>query len=357
MTRPAPFVLALAFLGALALACASSAAAPAAPEFADAFWKHWGDGRAELAGYDLVTPRYGASRTGTAVAIFVTETFSNALRVKADPGKHPRSDEFPVMKLNLVQDFSTGVYDYNLQTSAFVALAPANGRPAGAPTKVSFSSQEWCGNVYAQLLFDKGSARLASHSYFDGEADRSEALPCPADAVAEDALLVWARGLAWPRLSAGESATLPLARSLRESRLRAPARCNGTRAVRARGGAGSRDRSRRHLRSGRRDRRGRGRSHVDVLDRARRAASRAAVGDERRREGAVAGERPAGLLAAERPRRRSRAREAGPGAARDADAVRQQGARTSTSARYAGRHLTTTPRAASVRVGVTSRSR
>lgn len=219
MIRPVPFVLALASAGALALACASSAAAPSAPEFAAAFWKHWGDGRAELAGYDLVTPRYGAPRAGTAVAIFVTETFSNTLRVKADPGRHPKADEFPVMKLNLVQDFATGIYDYNLQTSAFVALAPANGRPAGAPTKVSFSSQEWCGNVYAQLLFDAGRARLASHSYFDGEADRAGTLACPADAVAEDALLVWARGLAWPRLSPGESVTLPLARSLREARL------------------------------------------------------------------------------------------------------------------------------------------
>ena len=56
MTRPAPFVLALAFLGALALACASSAAAPAAPEFGDAFWTHWGDGHAEIATYDLVPP-------------------------------------------------------------------------------------------------------------------------------------------------------------------------------------------------------------------------------------------------------------------------------------------------------------
>ncbi|MFP3940527.1 MAG: hypothetical protein ACLF0P_09500 [Thermoanaerobaculia bacterium] len=28
-----------------------------APEFGDGFWEHWGDGRAELAGYDLVRPR------------------------------------------------------------------------------------------------------------------------------------------------------------------------------------------------------------------------------------------------------------------------------------------------------------
>lgn len=205
---------------ALGLAAATAAAAAGAPAFDDAFWKHWGDGRAELAGYDLTVPRYGSLRHGVAVTILVTETFANDLRVKADPGVHPKPDEFPAIKLNLVQDFPTGIYDYNLMTSAFVALAPVNGRPAGAPTKVSFSSQEWCGNVYSQLRFDAGGrAALVSHSYFDREADRSKTLDVPADAVAEDALLLWARGLAAPALAPGESAVAPLVRSLRESRL------------------------------------------------------------------------------------------------------------------------------------------
>lgn len=68
------------------------------------FWKHWGDGQAELSGYRLIQPRYGQPRLGQAVLIFVTETFSERDRVKADPGKHPASDEFPVMKLNLKKD-------------------------------------------------------------------------------------------------------------------------------------------------------------------------------------------------------------------------------------------------------------
>lgn len=212
-------VLVLALAGCAQAAPVAGPDAPAAPVFEDAFWKAWGDGKAELAGYDLVTPRYGQLRHGSAVAIFVTETFSNTLRVKSDPGKHPKSDEFPVMKLNLVQDFPTGIYDYNLMTSAFSALAPVNGRPAGGPTKVSFSAQEWCGNAYAQLLFDDRKARLTAHSYFDGEADRSESLACPDDAVAEDALLLWARGFAFPLVAPGASATRPLVRSLREARL------------------------------------------------------------------------------------------------------------------------------------------
>ncbi len=201
---------------------AKSTAPPAlgaAPEFGDMFWKHWGDGRAELAGYDFETPRYGSVRKGVAVTIFVTETFSRALRVKADPGKHPRSDEYPVLKLNLVQDFATGIYDYNLMTSAFTALTAIHGRPAGSPTKVSFSAQEWCGHAYSQLLFDAASARLTAHSYFDGEADQSSVLPVSPDAASEDALLVWARGLAYPAVKPGQRVTVPLVLALRESRL------------------------------------------------------------------------------------------------------------------------------------------
>ncbi len=221
--------LALAAAGCLALAVLLSLsprpdppAAPAssgAPVFGDGFWKRWGDGKGELAGYDLVFPRYGQPRKGVAVTVFVTETFSNSLRVKSDPGKHPASDEFPVMKLNLVEDFQTGIYDYNLLTSAFVALVPVNGRPAGSATKVSFSSQEWCGGVFGQLLFDAASARLTAHSYFDGEADQSRAIPAPADALAGDAILLWARGFAAPALKAGERREVPFVPSIETARL------------------------------------------------------------------------------------------------------------------------------------------
>jgi len=215
-------VIALVFL-VLAVRRAAQAAPPApasaSPTFGDSFWKKWGDGKGEVSGYDLTFPRYGELRKGIAVTVFVTETFSNSARVKADPGKHPKADEFPVMKLNLVQDFSTGIYDYNLMTSAFVALAPVNGRPAGSATKVSFSSQEWCGDTYGQILFDTGSARLTSHSYFDGEADQSRDLAVPADALSADALLLWARGFAAPLVAPGERREVPLVLSMRTARL------------------------------------------------------------------------------------------------------------------------------------------
>lgn len=236
MTRLPRLSVAIPALGALALILLAnpgsrSAAFPmpatsdgptdASPAlaFGDDFWKRWGDGKGELSGYDLTFPRYGELRKGTAVTVFVTETFSNSLRVKADPGRHPKSDEFPVMKMNLVEDFSTGIYDYNLLTSAFVALSPVNGRPAGSATKIAFSSQEWCGGVWGQLLFDSGSARLVSHSYFDGEADQSRTLEVPADALSGDALLLWARGLAAPLVAPGERREVGLVRSIEGARL------------------------------------------------------------------------------------------------------------------------------------------
>src|SRR5262245_26462019 len=79
---------------------------PDAPPFdSRQFQQFWGDNKAELAGYELTTSRYGQARKGVAVTIVVTEPFSNSARVKADPGKHPREDEFPALKLNLIEDF------------------------------------------------------------------------------------------------------------------------------------------------------------------------------------------------------------------------------------------------------------
>jgi hypothetical protein len=195
--------------GVAMLACAAIAQ-PAPPDF----WAHWGDNKAEMNAYRLVQPRYGAPRAGTAVLIFVTEPMSDTLRVKADPGKHPDRDVYPVMKLNAVRDFQTGIYDYNVMTSVFARVAP--GWPVA---KVSFSSQEWCGHVYHQLLPRGGRVGGMLHSYFDGEADGSDDLELPADGVFEDALPVVLRGWLASWMRPGESRTVPFLPSLLRSRL------------------------------------------------------------------------------------------------------------------------------------------
>jgi hypothetical protein len=165
-------------------------------------------------GYRLVQPRYGAPRAGTAVLVFVTEDFSDSLRVKADPGKHPASDVYPVLKLNAIRDFQTGIYDYNVMTSTFARVA------AGWPVaKVSFSSQEWCGHVYHQLIPRAGAISGIFHSYFDGEADGRDELPLPEGGVMEDAVPILVRGWMGEWMRRGQTRTMPFLPSLLRSRL------------------------------------------------------------------------------------------------------------------------------------------
>lgn len=199
--------------------CTCAVAAPGVLKVDASFWQQWSDGQADVCGYELTIPRYGELRRGSAVAIFVTETFSNQQRVKVERPKQSDADHFPVMKLNLIKDFSTGIYDYNLMTSVFVALQPINGRPAGWPTKITFSSQEWCGQVYHQLIIESSRIRQQIHSYFENEADVTTKLSYPADGVSEDVLFLWARGLAGPTVEPGESITAPLLLSLQQARL------------------------------------------------------------------------------------------------------------------------------------------
>jgi hypothetical protein len=186
----------------------------AAPASAQDFWKHWGDGKAELDGYTLKQPRYGRLRSGTAVLVFVTEDFSDSLRVKADPGKHPASDVYPVLKLNAVRDFQTGIYDYNVMTSTFLRVAP--GWPVA---KVSFSSQEWCGHVWHQVVPRGGRLAGLFHSYFDGEADGTDDLAFPEGGVLEDALPILLRGWNGEYLKPGENRVVPFLPSLLWARL------------------------------------------------------------------------------------------------------------------------------------------
>ena len=219
-------------LGAATLACAitlnfSSCSsgiplpgkAAKAPQRYDAsFWEVWGDGFAEVSTYELVMPRYGEPRDGESIMIFVSETFSDSQRVKADPGRHPKADEFPVMKLNWQKNFQTGIYDYSEMLSSFLGLGAIGGRPPGTLTKLTFSRQEWCGQMFAQALFDPTRIRVSGSSYFDGDADLSQTLALQPEGISEDGLAFWARGMAAPFLKPGESRDVPFLTSLRSAR-------------------------------------------------------------------------------------------------------------------------------------------
>lgn len=198
----------------LGLGCTSSSAGTPMSEAPAGFWDTWGDGQAELAGYRLTIPRYGELRTGEAVLIFVTETFTHAGRVKSDGG---HDDEYPVIKLNAAIDFQTGIYDYNAMTSTFVRLD--GGSPLGVPTKVSLSVQEWCGHAYQQLVAGERSLQHTSHSYFDGEADQEGQLDLPEGAILADTLPIVARGLTGPLVAPGEKREVKLLPTLLDGRL------------------------------------------------------------------------------------------------------------------------------------------
>ncbi len=177
-----------------------------------AFGAYWHDGKAELDGYRYTLTRYGQKRRGQAVAVYVTEPFSKSKNVKVDdPARNPR-DTFDVLKLNLVRDFQTGIYDYNTMTSLFVRSEDLE------PVKVSFSSTEWCGNVYEELRLDPGLVTQKLSSYFEDEsATRAERRP--RGGLLEEELFVRLRGLNGEFLRPGESKDFPFLPSAFRRRL------------------------------------------------------------------------------------------------------------------------------------------
>ncbi|TMM57527.1 septum formation inhibitor Maf [Maribacter algarum] len=128
----------------------------------DEFKQYWYAGEAEITSYKLEQARYGEIREGNSVLIYVTEPFHNQKQVKADDNN---SDNIPVLKLNSTKNYLTGIYPYSIMSSSFYPV-----HDHSHAIKVSFSSQEWCGQVYAQLN-NRADFEIISHSYFESESD------------------------------------------------------------------------------------------------------------------------------------------------------------------------------------------
>lgn len=166
---------------------------------ADEFSETWYDGRAELSGYDLKIMRYGEERTGCAVLVYVTEPFSASERVKADTQE---LDTINVLKLNLVRDFQTGLYDYNTMVSVFTDDTSLDLK------KISFSSAEWCGHVYEEQIVNPDLINRTVHSYFQGESGTKH-IANRKGGLLEDELFVLLRSLRGEFLPPGESLVMP----------------------------------------------------------------------------------------------------------------------------------------------------
>lgn len=191
MERTLPALI--AFLASLALAAIPAATRAADPNF-DSYWH---DGKAELDSYQYTVTRYGQPRRGQCAAVYVTEPFSRAKRVKVDDSARNPKDTYDVLKLNLVRDFQTGIYDYNTMVSLFVRSEDLQ------PVKVSFASTEWCGNVYEELHVDPGLITEKLSSYFEDESAVQE-LKRPRDGILEEELFIRLRGLRGDFLKPGQ---------------------------------------------------------------------------------------------------------------------------------------------------------
>lgn len=164
----------------------------------EAFKKQWYAGLAEMTRYELTQSRYGETRTGDAVFIFVTEDFLTGPQVKHERGDGPSTS---VLKLNAIRNFTTGIYPYSVMTSVFTPVDPNANRAL----KVTTSIQEWCGHTFTQINHRNARYTGIVRSYFQSEADRDIDLP---DALLEDEL--WTRVRLSPeRLPLGDIRLIP----------------------------------------------------------------------------------------------------------------------------------------------------
>ena len=148
----------------------------------------WDDGKAEIDAYEATLRRYGVMRRLTAYLIVVKEDFSKTQLVKADPGHDP-ADLLPVLKMNHVINYQTGIYSYHQMASAFF------DRGTMELVKLSLTSNEWCGNTYKEYTRRDGGGTLHVHTYWDGQAEATWPVPAGPDVVFYDALPLYIRSL------------------------------------------------------------------------------------------------------------------------------------------------------------------
>ena len=157
----------------LGICCLSGTPPPpettASADTTPSFNEYWYQGKAEISSYRLQQARYGEMREGNAVLVFVTEPFSQSRQVKTDASAATNADVVPILKLNAVKKFTTGIYDYSILQSIFT---PVDLKKYPNTIKVSTSVQEWCGHTYTQLNLQTYKYKVRLYSYFEKEGDR-----------------------------------------------------------------------------------------------------------------------------------------------------------------------------------------
>jgi hypothetical protein len=138
------------------------------PLSAPDFNNYWYAGKAELSTYAITQERYGELRNGEQVNIYVTEDLSASKQVKLDNAEAAGADKVPVLKLNSVRRFETGIYDYSFMSSVFT---PIDRRKSDASLKYTCTVQDWCGHTFTQMNRLDKAWRWRQFSYFEQEAD------------------------------------------------------------------------------------------------------------------------------------------------------------------------------------------
>lgn len=166
------FVASLFFISCVALLCPGCSEVPDNTTehnrpAAEAFNNYWFQGLAEISRFDLEQVRYGEIHKGDAVLIYVTEEFFTDKQVKSELGKQPGA--VPVLKLNFIRNFNTGIYTYSMMSSVFT---PVNRKQFPQSLKVTTSVQEWCGQTFTQLNFRENQYDIVLRSYFMDEGDQ-----------------------------------------------------------------------------------------------------------------------------------------------------------------------------------------
>ena len=144
------------------------------PEDKD-FHSYWYNYGAEITRFELEQGRYGEIRPGHAVLIFVTEPFLPDIQVKSD-FEASRERSIPILKLNFIKRFNTGIYDYSMMKSVFTPI-PSEQQQLSKTLKVSTTRQDWCGHVFLQYNLEKDHYKVKQYSYFEKEGDRTVNIP------------------------------------------------------------------------------------------------------------------------------------------------------------------------------------
>lgn len=173
---------------------------------------YWFEGKAEINFYKASISKYGTPRQADEVVhILVTEKHKPDLLVKADNWREEGLVD--MLKFNYVRRFQTGIYSYREMMSVFFEQEKLQ------LAKMTFGSQEWCGQTFKELVNFQGISSYHFNTYWDGQGRDSYDVSFPQDIFLYDALPVQLRMLT---LVNGEPFEIPLLPSQISSRVQKP---------------------------------------------------------------------------------------------------------------------------------------